>query len=152
MESWRISSLNGISKIESKLQKPLNTQTHFPKKSECRRAASSKTRPVLTRKTDFVQIHEYFRAAGACEAVQGLSDLFSFRLQDDDVQDFDVRWDQALLSASDMPSDVILEGLYKSKFREFCSNSDCVDFVRSRNGAKQGAELSPIEDRCKTSY
>ena len=46
---------------------------------------------------------------------KGLSDLFNFRLQNDDIQDFDVRWDQAPCSASDMPSDVILEGLYKSK-------------------------------------
>ena len=51
------------------------------------------------------------------EAVQGLSDLFNVRLQNDDVQDFDVRWDQSLLSASDMPSDVILKGLYKSKLQ-----------------------------------
>ena len=29
-----------------------------------------------------------------------------------------VRWDQALLSESDMPSDVILEGLYKSKLQD----------------------------------
>ena len=29
-------------------------------------------------------------------------------VQNDDVQDFDVRWDQALLSVSEMPSDVIL--------------------------------------------
>ena len=48
-------------------------------------------------------ICEHFRATEAYEAVQGLSDLFSVRLQNDDVQDFDVRWDQALLSASDMP-------------------------------------------------
>ena len=47
------------------------------------------------------------------------SDLFSIRLQNDDVQDFDVRWDQALSSASDMPSDAILEGLYKSKLQDF---------------------------------
>ena len=60
-------------------------------------------------------IYEYFRATGASEAVQGLSNLFSFSLQNDDVQDLDVRWDQALLSASAMPSDVILEGLYESK-------------------------------------
>ena len=33
----------------------------------------------------------------------------------DDVQDFDVRWDHALLSVSEMASDMILEGLYKSK-------------------------------------
>ena len=66
----------------------------------------------------FYMIYEHFRATGAYEAVQGLSDLFRKRLQKDDVQDFDVRWDQALLSASDMPSDVILEGLYKSKLQD----------------------------------
>ena len=46
------------------------------------------------------------------------SDLFSIRLQNDDVQDFYVRWDQALLSASDMPSDPILERLYKLKLQK----------------------------------
>ena len=38
-----------------------------------------------------------------------------FSLQNDDVQDFDVRWDHALPSVSEMPLDMILEGLYKSK-------------------------------------
>ena len=63
-------------------------------------------------------LRAFFRATGADEAIQGLSDLFSIRLQNDDVQDFDVQRDQALLSASDMPSDVILEGLYKSKLQD----------------------------------
>ena len=63
-------------------------------------------------------IYEHFRATGAYEAVQGHSNLFSKSLQNDDVQDFDVRWDQALLSASEMPSNVILEGLYKSKLQD----------------------------------
>ena len=62
--------------------------------------------------------YEHFRATGAYEAVQGLSDMFTFSLQNDDVQDFDVIWDQALETASDMPSDVILEGLYKSKLQD----------------------------------
>ena len=39
----------------------------------------------------------------------------TLRFVHDDVQAFDVRWDQALLSASDIPFDVILEGLHKSK-------------------------------------
>ena len=46
-------------------------------------------------------IYDHFCATGAYQAVQGLSDLFSARLQNDDVQDFDVRWCQALLSGSD---------------------------------------------------
>ena len=39
--------------------------------------------------------------------------LFALSLQNDDVQDFDVRWDYALLFVSEIPSDVILERLYK---------------------------------------
>ena len=59
----------------------------------------------------------FFCAIGAYEAVQVLSDLFTISLQNDDVQDFHVRWDHALLSVSKMPSDMILEGLYKSKLQ-----------------------------------
>ena len=46
------------------------------------------------------------------------SQICSLSLQTDHVQDFDVEWDQALLSASEIPSDVILEGLYKSKLQD----------------------------------
>ena len=44
--------------------------------------------------------------------------MFTIRLENDDALDFDVRWDQGLLSASDMLSDMILEGLYKSKLQD----------------------------------
>ena len=71
-------------------------------------------------------IYDHFRATGACETVQGLSDSFNIRLQNDDVQDFDVRWDQAPLSASEIPTEMVLEGLYKSKLQEA---SDCIGFV-----------------------
>ena len=98
-------------------------------------------------------IYEHFRSSGACEAVQGLSDLFSVRLQNDDVQDFDVRWDEALLSASDMLSDVILEGLYKSKLQDSVQLQTVLAFVRSRNSSKQWADkFFTIEDVCETSY
>ena len=63
-------------------------------------------------------ICEHFRATGAFEAVQGLSILISLSLKNDDIQDFNVRWDEALLQASDMLSDVILEVLSKSKLQD----------------------------------
>ena len=63
-------------------------------------------------------IYEYFRATGVCEAVQGPSDLFRKRSQDDDVQDFDTRWDQALLAASEIPAGSVLESFYKSKLQD----------------------------------
>ena len=63
-------------------------------------------------------IYEHFRATRAYEAVEGLSDLFNMRLQDDDVQDFHVRWDQAPLSPSEIPTEMILKGLYKSELQD----------------------------------
>ena len=63
-------------------------------------------------------IFEHFRATGAYEAVQGLENLFCVSLQNDNVQEFDVTWDRAPLSPSEMPSDVILGILYKSKLQD----------------------------------
>ena len=62
-------------------------------------------------------IDEYFCATGAYEAVQGLAHLFTMSLKNNDVQDFDVRWDHALFMVSEMLSDAILEGLFKSKLQ-----------------------------------
>ena len=63
-------------------------------------------------------IYEHFRATGAYEAAQGLSDLYNIQLLNDDVQDFDTRWDQALLAASEMPTEMVLESSYKSKLQD----------------------------------
>ena len=41
-----------------------------------------------------------------------------YRSQDDDVQDFDTRWDQPQLAASEIPTEMVLEGLYKSKLED----------------------------------
>ena len=42
----------------------------------------------------------------------------TFNLENDDIQDFDLRWEQALLLTSDLPSDKVLEGLYVAKLQE----------------------------------
>ena len=46
------------------------------------------------------------------------ADLFSVTLHDDNIQEFDTRWDEVLLSMSNVPSDDILESLYKLRIRE----------------------------------
>ena len=63
-------------------------------------------------------IFDHFRATGAHDAGQGLSHLLIIRLQNDDVQDFDVRWDQALLTASQIPAENVLKGFCKLKIRD----------------------------------
>ena len=78
-------------------------------------------------------IYDHFRATGAYDAAQGLSDLFNICLHNDAVQDFDARWDQSLLTASEIPTENVLEGLYKLQKSRFCSASDRIGFARSRN-------------------
>ena len=63
-------------------------------------------------------ICEYFQVTGAHDAVLDYADLFSVTLSGDDIQEFDARWDEVLLSMSKFPSDEILESLYKLRIRE----------------------------------
>ena len=43
-------------------------------------------------------IYDYFRVTGAHDTVLDYADLFSVTLRGDDVQKFDTRWDEVLLS------------------------------------------------------
>ena len=63
-------------------------------------------------------IYDCFRVTGAHDTVLDSADLFSITLRSDDVQDFDTRWDEILLSMTKIPSDDILESLYKLRIRE----------------------------------
>ena len=101
--------------IASALQKLLDRHVHFRRRVSVEEQRAQKYDRFLRGRQIAYLIYERFRATGACEAVQGLSDLFRKRLQNDDVQEFDVRWDQAILSASETHTEMVLEGLYKSK-------------------------------------
>ena len=63
-------------------------------------------------------IYEYFRVTGANDSVENYADLFTIALRNDDIQEFDSKWDGILLSMTKIPSDDILEGLYKLRIRE----------------------------------
>ena len=63
-------------------------------------------------------IYEFFRVTGANDSVDNYADLFTIGLRNDDIQEFDSKWDGILSSMTKIPSDDILEGLYKSRIRE----------------------------------
>ena len=63
-------------------------------------------------------IYEYFRVTGANDSVETYADLFTIVLRNDDIQEFDSKWDGILLSMTKIPPDDILEGLYKLRIRE----------------------------------
>ena len=64
-------------------------------------------------------IYEYFRVTGADGSVENFANLFTIGLRNDDIQDTDSKWDGILLSMTKIPSDDILEGLYKLRIREY---------------------------------
>ena len=63
-------------------------------------------------------IYDYFRLTGAHDTVLDYANIFSVTLHDDNVQEFETRWDEVLLSMSKIPSDDVLESLYKLRMRE----------------------------------
>ena len=58
-------------------------------------------------------IYEYFRVTGANDSVENHADMFTVVLRNDDTQEFDSKSDEILLSITQIPSDAILESLYK---------------------------------------
>ena len=63
-------------------------------------------------------IYEYFRVTGANDSVEYYADLFTIVLRNDDIQEFDSKWDEILLSMTQIPSHAILENLYKLRIRK----------------------------------
>ena len=55
---------------------------------------------------------------GANDSVEKYAYLFTISLRNDDIQEFDSKWDGISLSMTKIPPDDILEGLYKLRIRE----------------------------------
>ena len=58
-------------------------------------------------------IYDYFMVTGAHDTLLDYADLFTIALRNDDVQEFDSRWDEILLSMTKIPPDDVLKSLYK---------------------------------------
>ena len=63
-------------------------------------------------------IYDYFQCNGAHDTVLDFADPFSINLRNDDVQEFDSKWDEILLSMTKIPPDDVLGRLYKLRTRE----------------------------------
>ena len=64
---------------------------------------SSERGSVCSRKTDRSHDLRLLSSDGAHDTVLDSADLFSITLRNDDVQDFDTRWDEILLSMDQDP-------------------------------------------------
>ena len=87
--------------------------TRSPRIPNSRRSVSRNRKPRKRTSSD----EDYFRVTGA-HAVLDYADSFSITLRDDNVQEFDTRWDEILLSMTNISSDDILERMDKLRIRE----------------------------------
>ena len=98
-------------------------------------------------------IYDYFRVTGAHDTVLDCADLISITLRNDSVQDFDASWDEVLLSMTKIPSDDVLESLYRLRIRESDQLKTVLVLYEMKIHQKISMPLlgSPSYSRAKTS-
>ena len=104
-------------RIASALNKIIQN-TRFTKKVSLEEMKAHKEDRFLRGRQIAYLIYEYFWVTGATGSVDNYADLFTVVLRNDNIQEFDTKWDEILLSMTQIPPDDILEGLCKLRTRE----------------------------------
>ena len=99
-------------RIASALNKMIQN-SHFKRRVCLEEQKAQKQDRFLRGRQIAYLIYEYFRVTGANDSVENYGDLFPIVLRNDDIQEFDSKWDGILLSVTKIPPDDILEGVYK---------------------------------------
>ena len=107
--------------LDARIASALNRiihNSHFKRKISLEEQKAQKEDRFLRGRQIAYLIYEQFRVTGANDSVENYTDLFTIALRNDDIQEFDSKWDGILLSMTKIPPDDILEGLYKLSIRE----------------------------------
>ena len=104
-------------RIASALNKIFHN-SHFKRRISLEEQKAQKQDRFLQGKQIAYLIYDHFRATGAHDSVENYADLFTISLRNDDIQEFDSKWDGILLSMTKIPHDDVLEGLHKLRIRE----------------------------------
>ena len=123
---WMISNLRVLSEellvqtLSCSTREALNKiiqNTRFKKKVSLEEMKAHKEDRFVRGRRIAGKCYEYFRDTGANDSVENYADLFTIGHRNDDIQEFDSKWDEILLSMTQIPSDDILESLYKLRKR-----------------------------------
>ena len=104
-------------KIASALNKIIQN-SQFKKKVSLEEQKAQKENRFLRGRQIAFRIYDFLRVTDAHDAVLDYAELFSVTLHNDNIQEFDTRWDEVLLSMTEIRSDEILESLFKLRIRE----------------------------------
>ena len=120
------SSTRGISMpnfevLDARIASALNKIIHnsqFKKENQSGGTKSPKAGQFFRGRQIAYLIYDHCWVTGIHDSVENYADLFTISLRNDDIQEFDSKWDGILLSMTIIPPDDILEGLYKLRIRE----------------------------------
>ena len=107
--------------LDARIASALNRlihNSHFKRRISLEEQKAQKQDRILRGRQIAYLIYDYFLFIGANDSVENYADLFTVSLRNDDIQEFDSKWDGILLSMTKIPRDEILEGLYKLRIRE----------------------------------
>ena len=102
--------------LDAKIASALNRiihNTRFKRKVSLEEQKAQKQDRFLPGRQIAYLSYEHFRVTGANDSVENYADLFTIVLRNDDIQEFDSKWDEVLVSMTQIPSDDMFEGLYK---------------------------------------
>ena len=119
--SFRCISMPNFEVLDARIASALNKiihNSHFKRRISLEEQKAQKQDPFLRGRQIAHLIYEYFWVTGANYSVENYADLFAIGLRNDDIQEFDSKWDGILLSMTKIPPDDILEGLFKLRLRE----------------------------------
>ena len=119
--SVRCISMPDFEVLDARIASALNKiihNSHFKRKISLEEQKAQKEDRFLRGRQIAYLIYEQFRVTGTDDSVENYTDLFTIALRNDDIQEFDSKWDGILLSMTKIPHDDILEGLYKLRIRE----------------------------------
>ena len=81
-------------------------------------------------------IYDHFWVTVSHDAIENYTDLFTVVLRNDDIQEFDSKWD-GISSMTKIPHDDILEGLYKLRIRESEKLKTVLELYDLENSTKE---------------
>ena len=89
-------------RIASALNK-LFHNSHFKRRISLEEHKAQKQDRFLRGRQIACLIYEYFRVTGAHDSVENYAKLFTSSLRNEDIQEFDSKWDGILLSLTEIP-------------------------------------------------
>ena len=133
-------------KIASALNRIIHN-SHFRRRSCLEEQKAQKQDRFLRGRQIAYLIYEYFRVTGANDSVENYADLFTIGLRNDDIQEFDSKWD-GILSMTKMPPDDILERSVQIKNTRVWETQDRIGTVHDLEIHQK--KLGPDYHRLKT--